>query len=288
MTRTGRVPHLMTHIAGPRLALHPRDAARRGSRTAASRGSKSARKRCDAGVDRRRDARGRCVRADALDRPVLIVRAHRSAGARRDRSSLGQPDLREPGCRSRPSTKPGGAAVRRAAGDPALDEGVHWSRTPLAAGFAYGMAGCTPLAELIDSENALRSLFRLRKRPNSSPIQTRGGRCSAMRPGRRPIGGLCVLRGTARELPRSRESGASAGKVLDPIDGYRCWPASRQGPPRAALLSAPASRSAKRPSAARSAKEDSPTPRKSAPSSKLEPIAAPAFPNSRSCCGRRR
>ena len=30
MTRTGRVPHLMTHAAAPRLALHPRDAARRG------------------------------------------------------------------------------------------------------------------------------------------------------------------------------------------------------------------------------------------------------------------
>src|SRR5262249_27005733 len=30
MTRTGRVPHLMTHIAGPSLAMHPRDAPLRG------------------------------------------------------------------------------------------------------------------------------------------------------------------------------------------------------------------------------------------------------------------
>ena len=30
MTRTGRVPHLMTHVAAPGLALHPRDAAARG------------------------------------------------------------------------------------------------------------------------------------------------------------------------------------------------------------------------------------------------------------------
>ena len=30
MTRTGRVPHLMTHVSAPTLAIHPRDAAWRG------------------------------------------------------------------------------------------------------------------------------------------------------------------------------------------------------------------------------------------------------------------
>jgi assimilatory nitrate reductase catalytic subunit len=53
-----------------------------------------------------------------------------------------------------------GLLLRRAAGDPALGESVHWSKAPIAAGFAYEMSGWTPLAELIYSERALRNVLQ--------------------------------------------------------------------------------------------------------------------------------
>ena len=162
MTRTGRVPRLMTHIAGPRLALNPSDAARRGI--------------ADDGLARIESAHGSAVLRVSFDAAMragdVFVPMHwtdqfSSAGpvdrlvhAVTDPVS-GQPDLK--GTRVEVAAIAEawrGLLLRCAPGDPALGESVHWSKAPIAAGFAYEMSGWTPLADLIRSEQALRNLLQ--------------------------------------------------------------------------------------------------------------------------------
>ena len=163
MTRTGRVPHLMTHTAGPRLALHPRDAARRGiedgglARIESPHGSAVLRVTIDA-----------AMRAGDVFVPMHWTDQFSSSGpidrlvhAVTDPLS-GQPDLKGTKVQVTAVAEAWrGLLLRRAAGDPALGPTVHWSKAPVAAGFAYEMSGWTPLAELIDSEHALRSLLQV-------------------------------------------------------------------------------------------------------------------------------
>ncbi|HUI21410.1 MAG TPA: molybdopterin-dependent oxidoreductase [Methylocella sp.] len=163
MTRTGRVPHLMTHITGPRLTMHPRDAARRGIE--------------DGGLAQVESLHGGTILRVSVDdamRPGnVFVPMHwtdqfsssgpidRLVHAVTDTVS-GQPDLKGTQVKvAAVSESWSGFLLRRGAGDLALGETVHWSKAPLTAGFAFELSGWTPLAELVDSEEALRSLLRL-------------------------------------------------------------------------------------------------------------------------------
>ncbi|WP_026608031.1 nitrate reductase [Methylocapsa acidiphila] len=162
MTRTGRVPHLMTHIAGPRLALHPRDAAARGiedgglARIASPHGTAVLRVTIDA-----------AMRTGDVFAPMHWTDQFSSAGPI-DRLAhavidpvSGQPDLK--GTRVQVvavAESWRGLLLRRSAGDLAFGENVHWSKAPIATGFAFELSGHAPLAELVVSEQALRRLLR--------------------------------------------------------------------------------------------------------------------------------
>jgi assimilatory nitrate reductase catalytic subunit len=163
MTRTGRVPRLMTHVTGPRLTLHPRDAAVRGIE--------------DGGLAQIESPHGRAVlrvSIDAAMRPGSVFVPMHWTGQFSSSGPIGrlvhsvtdplsgQPDLK--------GTKVEVAAVaerwrgfllRRGAGDPALGESVHWSKAPLTSGFAYELSGWTPLAQAIHCEEVLRRLLQV-------------------------------------------------------------------------------------------------------------------------------
>jgi len=161
MTRTGRVPRLMIHMTGPRLVMHPSDAARRGIE--------------DDGLAQIASPHGQAilrVSLDAMLRPSeVFVPMHwtnqfcssgpidRLVHGMTDPVS-GQPDLK--------GTKVEAAAVtecwrgyllRSSDGDPAPGETVFWSKRPIARGFAFDLSGWTLLAKLIPSEAALRRLL---------------------------------------------------------------------------------------------------------------------------------
>jgi assimilatory nitrate reductase catalytic subunit len=163
MTRTGRVPHLMTHVAGPRLALHPRDAAWRGIE--------------DGGLARIDSPHGSAVLRVTIDTAMragdVFVPMHwtdqfsssgpvgRLVHAVTDPIS-GQPDLK--GTKVQVAAVPEawrGFLLRRSAADPALGIDVHWFKAPVVAGLAYEISGWTPLAELMHSEEALRNLLQM-------------------------------------------------------------------------------------------------------------------------------
>ena len=219
MTRTGRVPHLMKHIAGPYLALHPRDAARRGiedgglARIDSPQGSAVLRVMIDAAM-RAGDAfapmhwTDQFTSSGPIDRLVHAVTDPVS----------GQPDLK--GTRVQVAAVNEtwrGLLLRRSAGDPALGESVHWFRTPLAAGFSYEMSGCTPLAELIDSENALRSLLQASE--EAELVSYSDPRRSVFRYAGLVDGRLetCVFFAAPRAtFPEAEKAARLLGLVLDP------------------------------------------------------------------------
>ncbi|HMF07349.1 MAG TPA: molybdopterin-dependent oxidoreductase [Methylocella sp.] len=163
MTRTGRVPRLMTHAPGPRLSLHPRDAVRRGIE--------------DGGMARIESPHGSAVLRVSVDDTIragnVFVPMHwsdefSSSGpvgqmvhAVTDEVS-GQPDLKGTAVQVTALTETWrGLLLRRGDGNPALGETVLWSKAPIAEGFSYEMAGWTPLTELIHSELVLRSVLQV-------------------------------------------------------------------------------------------------------------------------------
>lgn len=163
MTRTGRVAHLMTHSARPAIALHPHDATQYGLD--------------DGGFARVESAEGDILLRVAADlsirRGEAFVPMHwtdqfTSEGpiaalvhALCDPTS-GQPDLKGTKIRMRPVTTAWhGLLLRRFAADSDFAREIHWSMAPVAGGFAFDLAGCTPLASVIDSEMALRTLLRI-------------------------------------------------------------------------------------------------------------------------------
>jgi assimilatory nitrate reductase catalytic subunit len=145
MTRTGRVPRLMQHIAEPLLGIHPEDAARHGL--------------VDGGLARLNTRHGAAILRVRLSREQrrgeVFVPMHwtdrfssagpvgRLVGAAVDPVS-GQPELKAtPLGVSAVSARWHGLLLRRS--EAPLPRGLFWSRVPLASGQAYILAGFTPL-----------------------------------------------------------------------------------------------------------------------------------------------
>ena len=163
MTRTGRVPYLMTHAAAPALAVHPRDAAARGI--------------INRGLARIESAQGAVVMRVSLDEdlrpgdafaPMHWTNQFLSCGpidrlvhAMTDPVS-GQPDLK--GTPVRVSAVPEswrGNLYRLASGNPEFSESVWWAMAQISAGFGFELSGTSPLAEEVHSEAVLRRLLHI-------------------------------------------------------------------------------------------------------------------------------
>lgn len=72
----------------------------------------------------------------------------------------GQPDLKGTGVRMRALTERWrGQMFRRAGGSPELGSDVYWSRTAIASGHSFELAGWTALESVVDSEAVLRHLL---------------------------------------------------------------------------------------------------------------------------------
>ncbi len=163
MTRTGRIPHLMTHSPGPRLALHPRDAMLRGivdgglARVTSAQGQTSLRVEIDPGL-----------RQGQVFAPMHWTDQFASSGptdrlvhALTDPVS-GQPDLKgTPVQITALSETWRGVLLRRRDGQLSLGDDGLWSKAPIATGFRYELSGLTALQALIDSEQTLRHLLQI-------------------------------------------------------------------------------------------------------------------------------
>jgi assimilatory nitrate reductase catalytic subunit len=161
MTRTGRVPHLMTHVAAPSLALHPADAAARGISDGAlvkmenAQGSAVVRASLDAGL-----------RPGEVFLPMHWTDQFSSSGpvgtlvhALTDPIS-GQPDLK--GTRVKVAALAEswrGVLLRLGGAEPEIGNKVWWAKSPLATGVAFQLTGWRALAEEIDCEPVLRRLL---------------------------------------------------------------------------------------------------------------------------------
>jgi assimilatory nitrate reductase catalytic subunit len=163
MTRTGRVPHLMTHVTGPSIALHPREAAMRGI--------------ADKGLVRIESDHGAVVMRASLDEGVrpgdVFAPMHwtdqftssgpidRLVHALVDPVS-GQPDLKGTKVRVQAIEEAWrGHLFRLTGGEPELSEALWWSKAQIAAGFAFELAGWNPLQREVHSEGVLRRLLRI-------------------------------------------------------------------------------------------------------------------------------
>ncbi len=163
MTRTGRVPHLMTHVAAPELALHPRDATARGI--------------LDRGLARIESAQGSVVMRVSLDdgvrpgdvfAPMHWTDQFASSGPV-DRlvhgvtdPVSGQPDLKGTPVRvSAVAESWRGNLFRLASGNPEFSESVWWAKAQTGAGFGFELSGFSPLAEEVHAESVLRRLLHI-------------------------------------------------------------------------------------------------------------------------------
>ncbi len=163
MTRTGRVPHLMTHVSAPSLALHPRDATARGiaERALVRVESRQASVVMRASVDEG-------VRPGDVFAPMHWTDQFTSSGpvdrlvhALTDPIS-GQPDLKATPVRVTALAETWrGTLVRIAGGEPELSESAWWSKVQTGAGFVFELAGWGPLAEEVHGEAVLRRLLRI-------------------------------------------------------------------------------------------------------------------------------
>ncbi|HSS13755.1 MAG TPA: molybdopterin-dependent oxidoreductase, partial [Rhizomicrobium sp.] len=163
MTRTGRVPHLMSHITGPSLALHPRDAAARGI---ADKGL--ARIESDHGAVVMRAALDEGVRPGDVFAPMHWTDQFTSSGpigrlvhAVTDPVS-GQPDLKGTKVRVNAVMESWrGHLFRLTGGEPELSTALWWSKAQITSGFAFELAGWHPLQQEVHSEGVLRRLLRI-------------------------------------------------------------------------------------------------------------------------------
>jgi assimilatory nitrate reductase catalytic subunit len=163
MTRTGRVPHLMTHVAAPRIAMHPRDAATCSLE--------------DGALARIHNAQAAAILRVAIDPAMrmgdVFVPMHwtdqfsssgpvgRLVHALADPFS-GQPDLKGSKVRVSPIAEIWrGILLCQGGSAPALGDTVHWTRAPVDGGYSFELSGWSPLANLIASETALRALLHL-------------------------------------------------------------------------------------------------------------------------------
>jgi assimilatory nitrate reductase catalytic subunit len=163
MTRTGRVPRLMTHATGPRVLINPLDAARLGigDENLACIESRHGRTVMRANFDS-------AIRPGNVFVPMHWTDSFSSSGpidrvvhALTDPMS-GQPDLKGTSVRiSAIAEVWRGVLLRRTDGAIGLGDAAYWSKAPLANGFSYELSGLLPLASLINSERALRSLLQV-------------------------------------------------------------------------------------------------------------------------------
>ncbi|HJS45986.1 MAG TPA: molybdopterin-dependent oxidoreductase [Rhizomicrobium sp.] len=163
MTRTGRVPHLMTHVTGPSIALHPRDAAARGL---ADKGL--ARIESDHGCVVMRASLDEGVRPGDVFAPMHWTDQFTSSGpigrlvhAVTDPVS-GQPDLKGTKVRVNAVVESWrGHLFRLTGGEPELSDALWWSKAQIAGGFGFELAGWNPLQREVHSEGVLRRLLRI-------------------------------------------------------------------------------------------------------------------------------
>jgi len=220
MTRTGRVPHLMTHIGGPQLSMHPRDAARCGIE--------------DGGLAKIDSPHGGAVLRVTIDSgqragdvfvPMHWTDQFSSSGpvgalvhAATDPHS-GQPDLK--GTKVQVTALGEiwrGVLLQRDDRKPALSDSVHWSKAPIVDGFAYEMSSWTPLTELIRSERALRDLLQVSdaaKLISYSDPKRAVFRYAALIEGRLIASVFFARAGAA--FPESAQAARLIGQVLDPM-----------------------------------------------------------------------
>jgi assimilatory nitrate reductase catalytic subunit len=161
MTRTGRVPQLMAHIAAPSLSLNSRDAAERGI--------------ADNGLVRVESAHGAAVMRASIDdaqrpgdvfAPMHWTDQFTSSGpvgtlvhAFTDPIS-GQPDLKGTPVEIGAVGEYWRALLLTCRGDlPDMGDDIWWSKTAIPDGFAFELAGTRPLDRNTASENALRRLL---------------------------------------------------------------------------------------------------------------------------------
>jgi assimilatory nitrate reductase catalytic subunit len=161
MTRTGRVPRLMTHTSEPLLHIHPRSAAERGlsdgglARIENEHGSAVLRVRISA-QQRRGDVFAPMHWTDWFSSAGPIDRL---VGAETDPVS-GQPDLKAAYVDLRPVAACWhGLLVRRAAAPPSLDADVHWARIPVEGGFATELTGFAPLSIAAFAEQPMKDFL---------------------------------------------------------------------------------------------------------------------------------
>jgi assimilatory nitrate reductase catalytic subunit len=163
MTRTGGVPHLLTHVSAPRLSLNPIDAARLKIRddglaqVQSTHGTSVVRVKIDASV-----------RSGDTFLPMHWTDQFASSGpvgrlvhALTDPSS-GQPDLK--GTRIHLTSVEElwrGVLVRLSPGDPAMGDTVYWSRRPVTNGNSYELSGWSRLGTIIDCETKLRDVLQI-------------------------------------------------------------------------------------------------------------------------------
>jgi len=163
MTRTGRVPHLMTHIPAPSIAMHPRDAAARGltekglARVESENGSVVMRVSLDEGL-RPGDVFASMHWSDQFTSSGPIDRL---VHAKTDPFS-GQPDLKGTKVRIDAVAEAWrGHLLRLSGGEPELSDALWWSKAPITNGFAFELAGWNSLQQEVHSEGVLRRLLRI-------------------------------------------------------------------------------------------------------------------------------
>lgn len=163
MTRTGRVPQLMSHTPEPFLDIHPADAAAIGLPDGSLAQIESQNGR---GIMRvRMDAR---QRRSEIFAPMHWTNTHSSAGpiaqlvtARTDPIS-GQPDLKATEASVVPiHAQWHGILLHCASVTPCWGDGVYWTRVPLTKGTIARLAGWNSLKDVIHSEDRLRGLMSI-------------------------------------------------------------------------------------------------------------------------------
>jgi assimilatory nitrate reductase catalytic subunit len=163
------VPHLMTHVAAPQLAIHPRDAEEHGlvanalARIESEQGSSVMRVEV---TDQQRlgEVFAPMHWSDQFSSTGAIDRL---VGDRTDPVS-GQPDLKGSSVRvSAVEELWTGLLLRRTGATPDLGANVYWTKAPIESGFAFDLAGWTDLTSIIRSEMALRRLLQI---PNEAEL----------------------------------------------------------------------------------------------------------------------
>jgi assimilatory nitrate reductase catalytic subunit len=223
MTRTGRVPNLMIHIGKPRLTLHPSDAARLGieegglARVESPHASILVRVTLD-----------RAMRAGDAFMPMHWTDEFTSSGpvnllvhAVTDPVS-GQPDLKGTKIRiTKVAEAWRGLLLRRSGAQLCLGPGVHWSKVPVAAGFAFELSGSTPLAALLHSESVLKNLLQVSEAAeiiSYADPKREAYRFAGISEGR--LEACVIFVPPSADVPAAAEAASQLGSIIGPEARY--------------------------------------------------------------------